>query len=253
MAKAPTKPGAKRAPARRAPSRSPLGDSRAAGQPTQASAAATAPRSFYDTGDTQRADHYEPGAVYEGDPVPRAEHVSQFAEQVRQHATHLETGGSADRDVVEAMAEEAMTDPDDLAAEIARIRGFRKPLGAYSQKLALPERPQYKRHWFNDVAGRVAEAELNGWTHVRGTNGKPISRCVGSGRDKGALYAFAMEIPMVFWQEEQDARNRAAAEKMESLKSTPFRAPRGVAQAADRGKFYDPSEHDAGPIQIVKS
>lgn len=242
MAKAPTK-----RPVRRAPARSQLSESRAAGQPAPASAAATEPRSFYDTGDSQRAPRAAP------EPEPRAVAQHEFTERTRQHATHLETGGSADREVVESLAAEAISDPSDLAAEIARIRSFRKPLGAFAQKLALPERPGYKRHWFNDVAGRVVEAELNGWTHVKGTDGKPISRCVGSGRDKGALYAFAMEIPMVFWQEEQNARNEVAAEKMNSLRASPFRAAPGTAKASDKGKFYDPSEHDAGPIQIVKS
>lgn len=237
-------------PVRRVARAPQISESRAAGTPTQPSAAATAPRSFYDTGDNQHADRpaYEP--VEEAEP--RAAFETVFAERTRQHASQLETGGSADREVVEGLAAEAITDPNDLAAEIERIRKIRKPLGAYSQKLALPKRTGYHRHWFNDVAGRVAEAELNGWTAIKGTDGKPISRCVGSGRDKGALYAFAMELPEVFWQEDQNERNRVAAEKMESLKSSPFRAAPGTAKPSDRGKFYDPSEHDAGPVQIVK-
>jgi len=237
-------------PVRRAAPRPQLNESRAAGQPVAASAAATEPTSFYDTGDTQGASNYDPDPA---EPQPRAVHQTVFAERVRQHASQLETGGSADREVVEGLAAEAITDPNDLAAEIERIRKIRKPIGAYSQKLALPKRSGYHRHWFNDVAGRVAEAELNGWTHIKGTDGKPISRCVGSGRDKGALYAFAMELPELFWQEDQDARNQAAADKMQGLKSAPFRSAPGQAKPADKGKFYDPTESEEGPIQIGSS
>lgn len=237
MAKTP----AKRTPVRRAPAKPALNESRAAGRPVAPSAAASEPTSFYDTSATQRPERRD-DAPLEREPQPRAQVEHVFTERTREHASQLETHGSADRDVVEALAEEAVTDPADLAAEIERIRAFRKPLGAYSQKLALPTRSGYHRHWFNDVAGRVVEAENNGWTHIRGTNGKPVSRCVGSGRDKGALYAFAMEIPLIFWQEDQDARNRAAAQKMQSLRSSPFRAAPGTAQPSDKGKFYSPTD-----------
>ena len=56
----------------------------------------------------------------------------------------------------------------------------------------------------------------------------------------------------MFWQEDQDARHAVAAEKIAALKSAPFRAQPGSAKASDKGKFYDPSEHEAGPLQVVK-
>ncbi len=103
------------------------------------------------------------------------------------------------------------------------------------------------------MAGRVDDAKANGWKHVTGKDGKPIARVVGTGRDKGALWAYAMEIPRVFWEEDQNAKHQAAAARVDALKAAPFRAPQGAAQKSDKGKFYDPFERDAGPLQVVKS
>lgn len=220
-------------------------ESRAAGHPVPASAAATAPMagahgSFYDP---------EPAAA----PGPSPLSAAAFTDTVRARNVALERGGSADVEVAEHLAAEVSDTPEQLEATIARIRQFRKPLGAMSQKLALATRPGYHRHWFNDVAGRIEEAEANGWAFVRGKDNKPLSRCVGTGRDKGAQYAFAMELPLVFWQEDQDARHRAASEKIEALKATPFRSPTGTSERSDKGKFYDPHEESgAGPLQVVK-
>lgn len=228
----------------------PINQSRGAGAAAPTSAASTAPMAgaFYSPG--------EEGAVPIEDVVAenqqRAAFRTEFTEEARESSVSLERGGTVDRDVAEHMAKDAIPNPNDLAAEIARIRSIRKPIGAYSQKLALSKRNGYHRHWFNDVAGRVEEAEANGWTHVKDQDGKPICRCVGTGRDRGAMYAYAMEIPEVFWLEDMAARNQAAQDKMESLKKTPFQAKSGQAQASDKGKFYDPTESDSGPLQIVK-
>lgn len=207
---------------------------------------------FYspDDGTGQQPDKDDIG----GDPSPMVAgfETRQFTDTVRSGSAPIERGGSVDREVIEHMAEEAITDPAVLAEEIARIRAFRKPLGAFSQKLALPVRSGYHRHWFNDTAGRIEEATNNGWAHVKGSDGKPICRCVGSGRDKGALYAYAMEIPEVFWLEDMAAKNKAATDKMEGLKASPFQSKPGQAKASDSGKFYDPVEAPSGPVQIVK-
>ncbi len=177
---------------------------------------------------------------------------ASFAGTVRDSAIPLEYGGSVDREVAEAAAFESHSEPHDLQADIERIRAFRKPIGSFFQKLALPPVPGYKQHWFNDVAGRIAEATANGWAHVTGTDGKPLCRAVGTGKDNGALYAYAMKLPLVFWQEDMDLRHAQAAEKIEGLKNSPFRAPQGSAQAADKGKFYDPTDSASGPISIQK-
>lgn len=232
-------------------------EARVPGGPTPASAAATAPMEgarggapgsgFYspETESPPRTSGLE--AAAHGDP-------NAFAESLRRdHQGEGEHGGTADVEVVERAVAEAHSDPDTLAAEIARIRSFRRPLGAFSQKLALDKRPGYHRHWFNDVAGRIDEATQNGWAHVLGKDKKPIARCVGSGRDKGALYAFAMEIPEVFWLEDQDAKHAAAQSRIDGLKGPgAFRAPAGAAEKSDKGKFYDPVESAEGPISIHK-
>ena len=217
----------------------PQNTSRGAGPAAPASAAASRPAST---------------SMYNPDPVesaPPQSGLTAFVDQrVMPGSVPLETGGSADIEVAERAVEEALDGDEGLAEAIARIRQTRKPLGAYTQKLALPVRQGYHRHWFNDVAGRIDEAKANGWAHVKGTDGKPIARCVGTGRDKGSMYAFAMEIPEVFWREDMDARHADAAARVAALKSTPFRAPQGTAQASDTGKFYSPTEQ--APISIEK-
>jgi hypothetical protein len=146
-------------------------------------------------------------------------------------------------------------DGESLDEAIARIRAIRKPFGgAMSQKLALPERIGYHRHWFNDVAGRIDEAKASGWSHLKNPrDGAPLKRAVGTGRDNNVLYAYAMELPEVFWQEEMNARHEVAKQKIDGIKAKPFRAQAGQAQAADQGKFYNPVEESgAGPLQVVK-
>lgn len=165
--------------------------------------------------------------------------------------TALEVDGGVSADASLSAHGEGQ-DHDALIADIARIRKIRKPFGAFTQKLALPERPGYHRHWFNDVAGRIDEAKASGWEHVAGQDKKPIKRVVGSGRDKGALYAFAMELPLVFWEEDMKAKNDAAQEKIDSIKKSPFRSAPGQAKVSDKGKFYSPQE-DVDPLQISQS
>lgn len=230
----------------RTPQKATRNPSRAAGRVAPASAAAKAPMAGFYSPDGNVP--MSPLAA----PVPESvePQVRGFTGTVQDTAIAIERGGSADREVVERLAQDAVTDPNDLAAEIARIRSIRKPIGAYSQKLALPERPGYKRHWFNDIAGRVEEAGANGWAHVKGSDEKPICRCVGTGRDKGAMYAYAMEIPMVFWVEDMNARNAAAKACTDGLKAQPFRAAPGTAQKSDSGKFYSPDDTGSAPLNI---
>lgn len=244
-------------PSRAAGRKGPINQSRAAGAPAPASRAATAPMagahgSFYDPAPPV-SPLGETHPEQQAEPQLRAGFQRVFAEVTRSGSIPLETGGTVDRQVAEHMAADEFTDDEQLAAEIERIRQFRKPIGNYAQKLALPKRNGYHRHWFNDTAGRVGEAEANGWTHVKDKDGRNISRCVGTGRDKGALYAFAMEIPEVFWLEDLAARNQAATDKVDALKASPFQSRAGEAKPADKGKFYDPIEAPTGPLQVVKA
>lgn len=166
-------------------------------------------------------------------------------------AIEVKPGVTAPAELTAVPPQEAET----LEQAIARIRSIRKPFdGAMTQKLALPVRAGYHRHWFNDVAGRIDEAVASGWAHViNPRDGKPYKRVVGSGRDGKALEAYAMEIPNVFWQEEMDARHEIAKAKVDSIKKRPAVAQPGQAQASDSGKFYSP--HDSrgiDPVQVTK-
>jgi hypothetical protein len=142
-----------------------------------------------------------------------------------------------------------------LEQSIERIRALRERTrqewGAFTQKLALPPRIGYHRHWFNDVAGRIEEAKSAGWAHVKNPrDNTPLKRTVGTGRDSNVLVAYAMELPQIFWQEEMDARNKVASDKVAAIKAKPFSSQPGQAQASDQGKFYSPNE--TGPIQVTK-
>lgn len=169
----------------------------------------------------------------------------------------LEVGTAESVDDVTSTQEAVAAVEETLDEAIARIGAarakVREQFGSMSLKLAMPTRPGYHRHWFNDVAGRIDEAQRSGWAHVNDkSTGAPMKRTVGSGRDGGALVAYAMELPEVFWQEEMDARNKVASEKLESIKKNPFASKPGQAQSSDKGKFYDPTEGgtNAGPLTI---
>jgi hypothetical protein len=249
-APAAAKPAAKKAAPRAAAG--PQNQSRGTGPRVPDSAASrSAPPLMYDPGD----DIIDDGAL-DAELEEHIARVSQlgdvdFTEGLHDEADEFEgVDLSADHDITEAAAAE-----DDgegpSPEEIRRIRETRKPLGAMSQKLALPTRRGYHRHWFNNVAGRIQEATAAGWAFVRGTDGKPIKRCVGTGRDRNALWAYAMELPLVFWKEDQNAKHDAAYAVMDGLKNRAFDAEKGAMKRADAGKFYDPTEAGT-PLRIAE-
>lgn len=142
-----------------------------------------------------------------------------------------------------------------LDQAVERIRALREKKreewGDFAQKLALPKRPGYHTHWFNDVAGRIDEALASGWAHrTNPRDGKPHKRTVGVGRDNNPLVAYAMDLPLVFWEEEMAARHQTAAERINAIKKNPFAAKSGETKASDQGKFYSPTE--APPLQVIK-
>jgi hypothetical protein len=169
------------------------------------------------------------------------------ADATSETAVAVDEGVSAD---VSLTPETVSTDDRaQLIEDVARIRQIRKPFGAATQKLAIPQRPGYHRHWFNDEAGRVDEAKASGWSHIKGRDGQPIRRAVGTGRDNGVLRAYAMELPEVFWQEDMAARHAEAQARMDSVKKSPAQAKPGQAKPSDKGKFYSPN--DEAPISII--
>ena len=119
-----------KAPTRKPAARGPINQSRAAGAPAPASRAATAPPSFYDPAPAAYEPASQLGAAAPVVELPerelRAGFKKVFADATRSGAMPLERGGTVDREIAEHMASEVMTDPEELAAEIARIRAFRK-------------------------------------------------------------------------------------------------------------------------------
>lgn len=218
------------------PPKPPVNPSRAAGAPTQPSVAATRPN------------FYSPDASVPT-PAPQVEHPAYIdpAQLARTQAAaqFVEDGVSAES------LEDQYEPGENLEADIARIRAMSRPLGVQVQKLALPKRPGYHTHWFNDEGGRIDAALNSGWTNRKGSDGKPLKRPVGFGRDKGVLHAFAMDIPEVFWLQDMDARNQLAADKMDSLKASPFQSKPGQSERSDAGKFYSPVEGQS-PIQMER-
>lgn len=166
-------------------------------------------------------------------------------------ALDVKAGGKTDKDLT-ADASISAAEGDNraqLIADIERIKNLRKPFGAFTQKLALPAREGYKRHWFNDEPGRVDEAVSNGWAHVKDKEDKPVRRVVGTGRDKGALHAYAMEIPKVFWDQDMQARHDAAQARIDEIKKNPFLSKPGHADKSDAGKFYSAKDQ---PLAVVQ-
>jgi hypothetical protein len=226
-------------------------------RPTRPRTAAPAPK-------TSAGNFYDPGTspAPEACPTPAPqppEHPTprdpNFSSDLRSASDLIDHGLTADTAVVDravAFDPEA-TNASDLASEIERIRAIRKPLGGYNLKLDLPKRRGYHRHWFNDTAGRVDDATNNGWTHVKGKDGKPIRRNVGRGPQQGVQFAFAMEIPDVFWIEDQDHKHQVAQDRVDAIRQRPAVAKAGESKAEDRGKFYNPHETAGDPVKIEKS
>jgi len=221
------KPTAKR-PAR------PKAEPRLPGPPTPASAAATAP--------------YVPPVQPEPDaddsPLAAFARESPTRERPAPHpedTTHLDEEISADRVVAAASEDGVEAGQETLEEAIARIGPNRKPLGTFSQKLAIPKRRGFHTHWFNDEGNRIPEALDAGWAH-RLREGKPIKRAVGQGRDKGVLWAFAMDLPLFFWEQDLAARHAFAESRMDALKTTPAVDGLGQAKKSDEGKFYSPRQ-----------
>lgn len=115
--------------------------------------------------------------------------------------------------------DERPTDPKTAA------RAKRVPLGVPRTKLAVPQRPGYKRRWINDDGkGRLQAAAEGGYTHVCDPNlhvgedgggdktDSRVSRIVGRGEGGKPLRAFLMEIPSEQYKEDQASKQRALDE-----------------------------------------
>lgn len=97
-------------------------------------------------------------------------------------------------------------------------RRRRTAVNGLNLKLKVPERPGFFRRWFNDVPGRLAEAEDLAYTHVSdpaiksdGTDSR-VRRLVGTQANGQPLHAYLMETPIEEWeagQEEREEQHRA--------------------------------------------
>ncbi len=182
------------------------------------------------------------------------EAMNALAEQVAVHAVKEEAHSTGEQESpfhsepeVQVATETVtlVTEVDRYNADVERVRKLRKPksaFGSLQQKLALDKRSGYHRHWFNDIPGRIDEARASGWTHIEDSDGRPVKRVVGQGRDRGGLYAYAMELPEIFWLEDVASQEELARRPLEAIKGNPVQAKAGQSKPEDSSKFYSPRE-----------
>lgn len=238
MTRAPVrKPAKAAAPAAPARSHHKAAEPRLPGPPTPASAAATAP--FVPPVQPQTDDESPLGRFMRENPAQPLRPSPGEHTPHDDDTTMLDDGVSADQVIAASSEDSVESGQETLEEAIARIGVNRKPLGSFSQKLAIPKRRGFHTHWFNDEGNRIAEALDAGWAH-RLRDGKPIKRAVGRGRDTGVLWAFAMDLPLFFWEQDLAARHAFAESRMAALKASPAIDGAGTAQRSDEGKFYSP-------------
>ena len=111
-------------------------------------------------------------------------------------------------------------EPAEVTIETAAgpvTRRRRASVGGHALKLDAPNRPGFKRRWFNDDGNRLADAHELGYDPVYDTSvqssdvGSGISRLVGTKANGEPLRAYLMETPDELYAEgmsEKEARNR---------------------------------------------
>ena len=107
-------------------------------------------------------------------------------------------------------------------------RKERVPLGGKRLKMTAPDRKGYHRHWFNDVGTRLSDAQAAGYTFVHDeatldeTEGNEVStrkrQAVGTQENDQPMYAYLMEIPERFYQEDQAAKQAEIDETEAAMK-----------------------------------
>ena len=123
-------------------------------------------------------------------------------------------------------------------------RQKRKPLGVAEQRLSAKVPDGMTGRWMNDVPGRLTRALEGGYQFI-GDDAEVVqnrkggrSEIVGTGRDGGAMRAYLMAIPTVFYEQDQRAKAALNKERMTAIKRG---EPSQVADQ-DRSAFYTPSE-----------
>lgn len=123
---------------------------------------------------------------------------------------------------------------------VAQLRHKRQPFGSYTQKLAFADRPHYHRHWFNDVDGRVLQAEAAGYDHVL-EDGKPVSRVTGRLKEGGPQFSYLMEIPKVLHEEDMRDNLKRADDIEQDIRRGRAQEKDKTDQAQGKNPFYIPT------------
>jgi hypothetical protein len=140
------------------------------------------------------------------------------------------------------------------AAAPPRHRPVRKPFGSQDQKLAMPRREGYRRYWFNDEPGRIERAKEAGYEHVKNADDQIVKRIVGIGRDNKGLFAYCMEIPEA-WFEEDMAKEQQRVDGIDDSIMRGDIEGKGLTNSDAGTKFYVGKQgiHRTGGLQIRRS
>lgn len=123
-------------------------------------------------------------------------------------------------------------------------RKRRKPLGVPTQRLQADVPKGMTGRWTNDTPGRIQRALEGGYEFIS-SDGEVVqnregcrSEIVGTGRDGGAMKAYLMAIPTVYYDEDQAAKQS----EIDKIDDAIRRGEPQQAAAQDQGSFYTPSE-----------
>lgn len=129
--------------------------------------------------------------------------------------------------------------PHSLGEKIERDTGRpeRIPLGQRQLQLNVTERKGIHRHWFNDADMRIEQAKLAGYKLVTDDTDQIIKKKVGTNADGGAMYAYLMEAPESYRQEDEAARVRDYNNFVASVNKGAINTPEGQSSDPNAG-FY---------------
>ncbi len=143
--------------------------------------------------------------------------------------------------VVEAIAQEAQDTPETPVKPAQRRR--RASVGGFNMKLSIPERAGFKRRWFNDTPGRIADAQELAYDHVTEAGIKSdspdsrVRRLVGTQANGQALYAYLMETPESEYQaglDEKEETHRQVDQAIRDGRDATGQVSNGYGQGSIR-------------------
>lgn len=142
------------------------------------------------------------------------------------------------------------------STERRRSPNKRVPLGVPRQKMTTPSKPGYVRRWINDHNNRIQRAQQAGWEFVTdpnlhvGENVESGDRSDGSmkrmpvGTQEGGspLYAYLMEIPREYYDEDQQAKQQKVDEIDAAIKGGNTTGKTGDSAFYGEAKFRSSTE-----------